>query len=349
MGGGGDRLGEVSGRRADALSRRDGLRVLGAALLAACDRRCSKSDTAPAAHANATDANVRTESVGSRASAEGGSGAAANATSLEGFSPRAFRRLTWKLPPPIERAVVLVPEGLPRGARLPFVIALHGRGEALKGPEKGALGWPDDYALDKALVRAASPPLTREDFGGFVTAERLRAHNALYAARPFRGLVVACPYVPDLDLADAESHRGYGKALLEHLLPRARRELPIARERAGTGIDGISLGGVVAVRAGLSFAAGFAAVGGIQPAINHASPEEWADLAGKAHRMHGTKLRLATSDHDFFRRSVLAVAEACDKRDVPHTLVTGPGPHDYPYNRGAGALELCFFHHDVLG
>src|SRR5581483_3179164 len=84
---------------------------------------------------------------------------------------------------------VLVPTW---GDKHPLVIALHGRGEALKGPARGASGWPDDYAMLRAYERLRHPPLVDADFEGLSDPSRLAAMNT----RKFEGLVVACPYVP---------------------------------------------------------------------------------------------------------------------------------------------------------
>src|SRR3954462_15500401 len=53
--------------------------------------------------------------------------------------------------------VVVVPERA-EGERLPVLIALHGRGETLKGPERGARGWVDDYRLGRATQPRPPPP-----------------------------------------------------------------------------------------------------------------------------------------------------------------------------------------------
>jgi len=61
-----------------------------------------------------------------------------------------------------------------------------------------ARAWLADYDLGHVMARLRAPPLTRSDFQGFVSEQRLAKINAALAERPFRGLVVACPWVPDL-------------------------------------------------------------------------------------------------------------------------------------------------------
>ena len=45
------------------------------------------------------------------------------------------------------------------GEKFPVLITMHGRGEAFKGPAKGARGWMDDYNMGKAIDRLHALPL----------------------------------------------------------------------------------------------------------------------------------------------------------------------------------------------
>jgi hypothetical protein len=78
------------------------------------------------------------------------------------------------------------------------LIALHGRGEAFKGPARGARGWIDDYGLTRAIERLTHPPLVAEDYDGEVDVARLRSLNQRLAQAPYAGLIVVCPYTPDI-------------------------------------------------------------------------------------------------------------------------------------------------------
>src|SRR5262249_18448775 len=91
--------------------------------------------------------------------------------------PRAtsFETLTWD--PGTTAAgpmhvVVMLPRARRANERFPLLIALHGRGEAVRGPERGAWGWSRDYELgasDHALRQAR---LSRDAFLGFVDDDR---------------------------------------------------------------------------------------------------------------------------------------------------------------------------------
>ncbi len=243
------------------------------------------------------------------------------------------------------RAAVVLPRQDGTEGRFPVLVALHGRGEARKGPELGALGWPRDYALTRAVKRLGSPPLTHEDFEGFVVPARLAEHNAALARTPYKGLVVVCPYLPDLDLKSPLALRDYGEFVRHVLLPRARRELPVLSSAAGTGIDGVSLGGAVALRVGLGNPDVFSHVGSLQAAIDDPQIPELVDALRLARvKSSSLRLRLLTSEKDYFRRVVTATSQAMRAANLDHDYLLVPGPHDYPFNRGPGALEMLLWH-----
>jgi len=259
--------------------------------------------------------------------------------------------LEWAMPGPIERAVIMVPRVRGPEQRFPVVIALHGRGEAIKGPLLGAMGWPRDYAMERAFARMASPPLVEADFEGLVENAHMANVNRALVEHPFGRLIVACPYVPDLDLSSADAMNDYGRALVSDLLPRVRAETPSLTSPEATGIDGVSLGGIVALRVGLGRPDVFGAVGALQPAIRDtaAASAELTDLAKSARgRRAGMKLRLTTSERDSFRRAVTRTSEAWRAAGIAHDFAVLPGPHDYVFNRGPGAIELLFWHDQVL-
>jgi enterochelin esterase-like enzyme len=243
------------------------------------------------------------------------------------------------------RSVVLVPTWGAAGERFPVLVALHGRGEARKPPAEGALGWARDYGLVRAIDRVASPPLESADFEGFVDASRLDFLNAGLSTQPFRGLIVACPYVPDVDLADDDAMHAFGTFLKDTLLPRVRRDTPAIADAASTGIDGVSLGGAVALSVGLDSPTSFGAVGTLQPAIDVKDVARWTTRAQRARQANPTlALRLLTSDGDYFRDAVRATSAAWTAAGVTHELEQARGPHDYPFNRGPGSIEMLLWH-----
>jgi enterochelin esterase-like enzyme len=252
-----------------------------------------------------------------------------------------------------EKALCLVPRWGEVGERFPVLVALHGRGESVRGMDVGARGWLRDYELGKTIARLRSPPLTRDDLKGFVDEARLARINASLAERPFRGLVVVCPWVPDLvnerDRINLDAPLPFGRFVVESLLPRALEETPALREPAATGIDGVSLGGRVALVVGLAHADRFGAVAALQPAIQESEPPAIArrarDAVGDARRL---KLRIVTSDQDYFRGAVAGLHLALSAEGIEHEHLVIPGPHDYAFNRGPGGVEMLLWHDRVL-
>jgi hypothetical protein len=262
-----------------------------------------------------------------------------------------FRQLHVRAPDGVDQRVLVT---YPRRAdghdhppheRLPIVIALHGQGEARRGVERGFLGWVSDYHLPDAFAALARGGLTADDYQGFVRDEHLAARNAALAARPFGGLVVVTPYTPDLmtEPPGSDLLRAYGDWLAGPVLAAVRADLPFAAQtRDGTGVDGVSLGGMIALDVGLSHPQAFGSVGGIQPAIR----DRVAPLASLA---DGSQhLRLLSSDDDPFLRVTRELSAALLARRVEHELIVTPGPHGYDFNRGPGSIELLFFHDRVL-
>lgn len=320
-------------RRRDALS-------LAASLLASSVFGCSKKKDAPQI----------TSPLGTVVSA---------AQATDGGFPRGAVRLvtmTFDSTPmgTPSAAVVVVPAWGAPGEKFPVVVALHGHGESLKAPLEGAMGWPRDYALTRAYGRLASPPLTKDDYESFVSDARLRDVNADLVARPFRGVIVACPYMPDGDVKSDRPQMGPTTAsraefILKMLLPKVRAETPARADAKSTGIDGVSFGGALALRIGLANAEAFGAVGAFQPALAQEEAADYVQLAQNARqRNKALSLNLVTSEGDYFRGAVLATHEALRQNGVPCSLMEAEGPHDYAFNRGPGSLELLLFHDRAL-
>jgi len=251
-----------------------------------------------------------------------------------------------------ERAVAVVPTWGSPGGHFPTVVALHGRGEALKSPADGAMGWPRDYELVRAMRRLRAPPLAKADFEGLIDDPGLAAVNAELLTRPFRGIVALCPYLPDIDIHSPSRQaalEAYGRFVIEVLLARGRNETPALAAAASTGIDGVSLGGAVALHVGLSNPLAFGAVGAIQPAIRVEDAAFWAERALAARRQNpALQLRLLTSEDDHFREAVTRTSQSWRAAGITHDFKIAAGPHDYVFNRGPGSIELLRWHDAVL-
>jgi len=259
-----------------------------------------------------------------------------------------FDVLDWEMEAELggdKRCVVLVPHAPKPGTRFPLLVALHGMGETTT-PRKGAYGWLESYTLGRTLDRLAQPPLTASDFHGLVTPARLGELNAALSKQPFGGLVIACPYLPR-GIGSDVPYEVYGRWLGERLLPRLRAETPVVGTAQTTGIDGVSLGGITALRVGLERADLFGAVGALQPAV---VGEESVDALAAAfsQKLSGRPLRIVTSTEDAFRPALVALDSKLGSRGVKHELFISEGPHDYVWNQGPGAIEMLVWHDRTL-
>lgn len=254
--------------------------------------------------------------------------------------------LDWELPNEYggeKRCVVIIPKNAT--GKLPLLIALHGMGETTS-PKTGAYGWLDSYQLDRTLLRLRTPPLDEAAFKGFVTAQRLGEINQDLQKRPFGGLVIACPYLPRAIGGDVP-YDLYGNWLADKLIPRLRAETPVLATTAATGIDGVSLGGISALRIGIARPDVFGVVGALQPAVNDAEAAETL-AATIEEKLAGRPLRIVTSTEDYYRVTLTALDEKLWARKVSHQFFVAEGPHDYPWNQGPGAIEMVMFHDRAL-
>ena len=248
--------------------------------------------------------------------------------------------------PEPERALVLVPEG---AASLPVVVALHGRGESGHGLDTGARGFRDFYGVDRIDARLRTPPVTRQDLLHFTTDQRLDQINASLAKAPYAGVVLACPYAPDLSDRTVTGAEPFGRFVTETLVPKAREAAGAPSVVERTGIDGVSMGGRLALWIGLRFADRFGAVGAMQPALRVEEAPRVAKLAVEARAKNPKlRLRLLSSEGDPFLEAVKAASAEMRAQGVDHDLVIVPGPHDYDFNRGPGCAEMLLWQERAL-
>ncbi|HUT77186.1 MAG TPA: alpha/beta hydrolase-fold protein, partial [Polyangia bacterium] len=187
------------------------------------------------------------------------------------------------------------------------------------------------------------------DFQGMVSPARLSEINRSLESRPWRGLIVLCPYLPDRFRGESqiEDARAFGEVLAEQLLPRARLEIPGAGDAAG--IDGVSLGGRAALLTGLSRPEIFGVVAALQPAIGARDTALLVDLARRARAAApGIGLRLLSSDDDRFLGATRRLSAAWRESGLEHRLDVVQGTHSYEFNRGPGAIEMLLFHDRAL-
>ncbi|GAB5548343.1 MAG: alpha/beta hydrolase-fold protein [Sandaracinaceae bacterium] len=266
-----------------------------------------------------------------------------------------YRRLDLETPWGPQRVLVTLPRlgghrEHPPGERYPLVVALHGRGEAQQGPERGYLGWATRYGLPDHFGAMMRGRLYASDYRGYVRQAHLDAVNESLRAQPFRGVMVVTPYIPDVgrDGVGSARIREIGDWIAGPLLASVRERFDgAARTREGTAIDGISLGGRVALTVGFAHPEVFGAVGGMQPAIR-GDEEALAARALEAAAASPQRIRLLSSEEDPFLRATRTLSEQLRERRVPHRLTVVPGPHDYSFNRGPAGLEMLYFYDRAL-
>jgi hypothetical protein len=250
------------------------------------------------------------------------------------------------------RALVLVPRQRPADVELPLLILLHGLGET--GNELlGIHAWGERYGLVRAHERLRRPPVARELRGPeYLSDDRIAQLNASLASRPFRGLVLACPVTPNpyrLQPAPRTLDR-YAQWLGDTLIPAVKRVAPVRTDRPGVGLDGCSLGGYVGLEVFLRRPGLFGSFGTVQGAYGVARAADYAArIAAAIRRVGPTPIHLETSSADPYRRAQQALSRNLQEREVPHTLRIAPGPHNQPWLREIGTLEMLLWHSRQLG
>lgn len=208
--------------------------------------------------------------------------------------------------------VLGVPNHLAPGEPAPLLVLLHGLGET--GDERmGAWAWFERYGLGTSY-------------------DRLRASGSM------RGLVLACPYMPNLSIADPRSFDAYARWLVETVIPRARREAsPAIDASRATYLAGCSLGGHFSVEFLLRRPDAFGAWGGVQTAVGEAAGRRYGQ---KLAQLGAHELLVETSTGDPFRAGNEALSRALDAAGVRHTFVELPGPHDQRWLRSTGTERM---------
>ncbi len=244
------------------------------------------------------------------------------------------------------RFTLLTPKHLAAGKKVPLLVLLHGLGET--GDQRtGAYAWVDRYGLGGAYDRLRTPPIKAITKYKYWPKGRLAAVNALLAAQPFRGMAIACPYTPNV--YKAPSRKGalddYATWLVDTVIPRARKLAPVYTDTAHTYLDGCSLGGYIGIEVFLRKAEHFGAWGSVQGALGKHRVPHYADrLAKRIAKVGGRKIHLETSSQDPYRGVNEQLSKALKKRGIAHDLLIGRGPHNQPWLRDAGTLEMLLWY-----
>lgn len=243
------------------------------------------------------------------------------------------------------RFALLVPKGLAQGTKVPLVVALHGLGES-SDEELGVRAWPELYGLKSSYERLKTPPVARESKRKDFTDARLAEVNQILSTRGFRGVAVACPWTRQISkYPDPQAtYDAYTTWIMDTVIPRCRAEAPVSTDPAATTLVGCSMGGPIAFEIFERHPEAFGSVGLVQGAVSPHFAATYAQTMADAVAKYGPRdVHLLTSSGDPFLDGHQALAAALDKKGVPNTLQSPPGPHDQPFLRETGTIEMLLY------
>jgi pimeloyl-ACP methyl ester carboxylesterase len=242
------------------------------------------------------------------------------------------------------RFTLCVPTHLAKHERVPLLVLLHGLNETAE-ERMGAFAWIERYGLGTAYERLRRPPLARTSTAALWTDERVAELNTELARRPFRGMVIACPYMPDLQIGSSAELDRYAHWITDVVVPRARKEAPTLEDVRYTTLDGCSLGGHFGLEVFLRRPEAFGAWGGVQTAIGEASAPDYARrIADTLAKVGPRDIHVETSTNDAFRKGNEMLTASLTKRGVAHDYRIVPGPHDQAWLRESGTIEMLLWH-----
>lgn len=245
-----------------------------------------------------------------------------------------------------ERMTLVIPRKITLTSNIPLLVLLHGLGET--GDQRlGAYAWLEKYGLETAIDRLFHPPVTRISKRGDFTDSHLQTVNSDLTTSPFSGFVVACPYTPNVNRAAnvKTTLDGYAQWIADVVIPNAQHAAPVTRDPMRIAIDGCSLGGFVAIETFLRRPQNFGALGTVQAAIGEHRAVPYAERIANVIRDHGPRaIHVETSSADPFRAANEALANELTKRQIKHDAIVLPGPHDQPWLREVGTLEMLLWH-----
>jgi len=246
-----------------------------------------------------------------------------------------------------ERFTLLLPKHLTNHQRVPLLVLLHGLGETTD-QRTGAYAWIERYGLLTAYQRLRRPPITRTTKHTYLTEARLSHLNTSLTNHPFPGLAIACPFTPNIAKTrnPTTALDTYARWLTQTVIPRAQHEAPKHIDPAHTHLGGCSLGGYVGLEVLLREPGAFSAFSGVQSAFGlHRAPQYAERLSATLSPLaKPPALLLETSAQDPFHDANRALSKRLTQKGISHELLVLPGPHDQPWLREAGTLEMLHWH-----
>lgn len=268
--------------------------------------------------------------------AASGDAAALRVREIELTNPGSFGR----------RCLLLRPLAVPDDVALPLLVLFHGLGET-SSEALGIRAWYDRYGLPSAYARLQAPPVVRTlPRERYLSDARLDEINRELAQAPFEPLALLCPFTPNVfqQHPSAPFLDRYADYVEQVVLPAVRAATPTLAGAAHTGVDGVSLGGFVALEVFLRKPRLFGALGSMQGAFGLSAAENYARRLAEVVASSGTRaIHLTSSSYDPFRDATQRLATRLRERGVDATLTIDAGPHDQRFLREAGTLEMLLF------
>lgn len=243
------------------------------------------------------------------------------------------------------RATVWIPK-ICRGAPMPVLVLLHGLGET--GNERdGAYAWVERYGLASSYGRLLRPPV-EEGIRRlrYLRADRAAAVNRELLLRPFRGMILVCPYTPNVfRMNTPKALDDYAAWLVEVVLPEVRLRTPAKDGMRWTGLEGCSLGGFISYQVFQRRPEAFFTCGGVQAAVGKGVAATYAERIREiVARVGPRRIHVETSSQDPYHDANVAFARELERRGVEHALRVPPGPHNQPWLIEVGTLESLLWH-----
>jgi enterochelin esterase-like enzyme len=138
-------------------------------------------------------------------------------------------------------------------------------------------------------------------------------------------------------------HDAYAKWIEEVLVPRARREVPTIETPERTYLCGVSLGGYVSLEVLVRLPHVFGAWAGVQTAIAPGAAPAYAKKIAAGWAGEERDLLVLTSSQDHWKKASDALDAAFTEKKLRHAYRVTPGPHDQPWLRESGTLEMMLW------
>lgn len=241
---------------------------------------------------------------------------------------------------------MLAPTHLAAGQKAPCLVLFHGLGEAKEGHESGAYAWLDRYGAASCYARLRRPPLASIHKRKDLTDARATELNEELKKNPFGGLVLVCPFTPNVwSFRDTPGTlNALADFVVGDLMTRVGKEIPEA-DTTKVGLDGCSLGGFVSLEVFGRKSSSFSSFGVVQPAIGHRQIGGYVEQI-KARK--GLPVHVETSTADPYWLVSKDLHAALGKAGVSSDFIAPPGPHDQPFLRDVGSVEMLLWHDRAL-